>query len=330
MARVRRPSIHDWRSWKWEDYLVYFLSLDAAKARAKGQEPNICEILGESNFPRFCEPIRERLVTQFGGDEPWVSIQMPARNDAMELLSTLASYTLLDIEPGLAELIVADNASSDQTAEVIRQCGATYAFAAEPGMGSARRAAYDAMAGSAEYVWLTDSDARVVRPLRRPHDLACQSTILRTNLNCVSARCDVIGLSTGIVYEYCHWLFRCLRRAAVAMGKAPRVHAWTGPNQFIKKAALDAIGGINAAVPYRAREDHQRMYELARYAKTIGGNMLSAATEPALFDPVYHSGRRRGTVREVIGALKRGRAVPRGGRDSFGFPVHPNDRIDVR
>lgn len=114
------------------------------------------------------------------------------------------------------------------------------------------------------------------------------------------------------------------------MNKAPRVHCWTGPNQFIKRQALDAIGGINAEVPYRAREDHQRMYELARYAKTIGAEMLSAATDKSLFDPVYHSGRRRGTLRDVIAALRKGRHVFKGPRDRYGFPIHPDDRLTSR
>lgn len=162
MARLHRPPLYEWQSWNWEDYLAYFLSLDAAKARAQRRESNICEILSETQFVRFCEPIRERLAAKFNSNQPIVSIQMPARNDAMELLATLVSYTLLDIEPGVAELIVADNGSTDQTAEVIRRCGLKYAFSEQPGMGRARRAAYDAMAPSTEYVWLSDSDARVV------------------------------------------------------------------------------------------------------------------------------------------------------------------------
>ncbi len=326
--RIRRPSLAEWREWCWEDYLAYFLSVDAAKARAMRQPDGVSK-LSQDDLAEFCRPIRERISAMYSSEVPLVSIQMPARNEESELLATLVSYCMLDVEPGVAELIVADNGSADQTEQLIRHCGAKYAFDPSPGMGRARRAAYDAMAPTAHYVWLTDSDARVIGPLRRTRDFASRSTVLRTSMRCMTARPDAIALSTGIVYEYAHWLFRCVRAVAVQLRLAPRVHAWTGPNQFVRRAALDAIGGINPDVPYRAREDHQRAYELARYAKTIGANMLSAATDLALFDPVHHSGRNRGTLAEVLRAIGRGRRAPAAPRDSYGYPVHPQDRIRV-
>jgi len=324
----RRPDPRDWRSWSWDDYLSYFLSRDAAKSRAKQREPNICKIIGETEFRRFCEPIRKRITAKFSANSPVVSIQMPTRNDAMELLATIISYTVLDVAPGEAELIVSDNASTDETPLVIEACGVKSAYASIPGMGKARRAAYDSMAPTVEFVWLTDCDARVVAPLNH-NRLSTRSTILRTNLTTLIERKDVIGLSTGITYEYTHPLFRVLRTVALIVGKAPRVHAWTGPNQFIRRSALDAIGGIHPDIPYRSREDHQRMYELARYAKPRGLHMLSAAHDSSLYDPVYHSGRRRGTIRDLIMLLRRGRQKIELPRDKYGWPIHPRDRIKV-
>ena len=324
---MKRPRLERWMHWSWEDYLVYFLSWPAAKARARRSDAGVVSLLTNEELARFCEPIRARLATMFSGSTPAVSIQMPCRNDQDELLATLVSYTMLDVAPGEAELIIADNASSDRTGTVIEACGVKGVFAPEPGMGRARRAAYDAMSPSAKFVWLTDSDARVLAPIRRFHHLQRRSPILKTNVSWFSANDKVIGVSTGIVYEYTHPVFNLLRAIAVFAGKAPRVHCWTGPNQFVRRSALDAIGGINANVPYRAREDHQRMYELARYGKRIGAQMLSAATIRTLYDPVYHSGRRRGTLRDVLVAAGRGRRVVRAPRDRFGFPIHPADRI---
>jgi glycosyltransferase involved in cell wall biosynthesis len=327
MSRIRRPALAEWRDWDWEDYLAYFLSVDAAKKRAQRKERSVLSFLKSKDFYAFCEPIRQRLEAKFGGHSPLVSIQLPARNEEIELLATLVSYTLLDVENGLAEIIVADNASTDGTQEVIRACGAKYAFAPEPGMGKARRAAYEAMSPSAQYVWLTDCDARTISPLNRKIEIARVSTILRTNLTCMFARSDVIALSTGIVYEWTHPLFRLLRAIAVATGRAPGIHCWTGPNQFVRRSALDAIGGIHPDIPYRSREDHQRVYELARYAKTIKANMLAAGDNPDLIDPVYHSGRRRGTLRDIFTLIKKGRHRPQLPKDKYGFPVHPLDRI---
>jgi len=330
MVKLFRPRLTEWRNWSWDDYLAYFLSSRAAKSRARLRETSVVSSLGKSDFYAFCEPIREKLSGHFGGESPIISIQLPARNDEIELLATLVSYTLLDLEPGLAEIIVADNASSDGTADVIRACGVKYAFAPDVGMGKARRAAYDAMAKSAEFVWLTDCDARVVAPLRVTRDLKRISTVLKTNLRYLGSRPDVIAMSTGIVYEWTHPLFRMLQMIAIAAGLAPRVHCWTGPNQFIRRSALDAIGGIHPDIPYRAREDHQRVYELARYAKTIGANMVTAGDDPSLFDPVYHSGRRRGTLTDVLVLLRKGRHCPHVPKDRFGYPIHPLDRITPR
>lgn len=328
MKRLHRPNVSDWRHWSWDDYLTYFLCLEAAKARARQCEVNICKVLGEQEFRTFCEPIRALLVDKFSAARPIVSIQMPARNDAMELLATLVSYTLLEVGPGTAELIVADNASTDETPLVIEACGVRRAYAAIPGMGKARRAAFDLMSRDAEFVWLTDSDARTVPPMEYWGGCKTRSSILTTNLRILSARPDVVGLSTGIVYEYVHPMFAFLRRIFVRLGRAPRIHAWTGPNQFIRRPALDAIGGIHPDIPYRCREDHQRMYELARYAKPRGLHMLSAASDPTLYDPVYHSGRNRGTFLDIAKLAKQFfRKRPPLLKDRFGWPVHPLDRI---
>lgn len=329
MATLRRPLLSTWRKWDWDDYLAYFLSYEAAKARAQGKDVSVAAALGPRDFLKFCKPIRTRLAKKFAGTSPCLSIQLPARNEEVELLATLVSYTLLDIEDGVAEIVVADNASTDATPDIIHACGVKYAFAATPGMGKARRAAYEAMAKSAVYIWLTDCDARAVRPRRCAADLHTPGSILRTNKTALDERPNVVGLSTGIVYEYSHPLFRCLRCVAVALGRAPRIHCWTGANQFLRRAALDAIGGIHPDIPYRDREDHQRMYELARYAKSVQQHMLSAATDACLLDPVYHSGRRRARLRDVLRAFARQRSSPRAPRDRYGFPVHPKDRIRV-
>lgn len=327
---MKRPQLERWRQWSWDDYLAYFLSGQAAKARARRSDASVASVLTTEELTEFCEPVRARLAPMFSGNTPAVSIQMPCRNDQDELLATLVSYAMLDVAPGEAELIVADNASSDRTGMVIKACGVKGVFAPEPGMGRARRAAYDAMSPSAEFVWLTDSDARVLPPIWRFRDLQQRSPILKTNLRCFNGNDRVIGVSTGVVYEYTYPVFRLLRAIAVFAGKAPRIHCWSGPNQFVRRSALDAIGGINSDVPYRAREDHQRMYELARYGKRIGAQMLSAATIRALCDPVYHSGRRRGTFRDILIAAGRGRQVVHAPRDRFGFPIHPADRVQSR
>lgn len=326
-AKLLRPSLQTWREWTYDDYVAYFLSHDAMRARLRG-ERSVASHLNEGCFEEFCKPIRLQFLRLFGGTSPRVSIQLPAYNEEAELLATLVSYTLLDIEPGVAQVIVADNNSSDHTAAIVHNVGAEYAFCEEKGMGRARRAAYEKMASSAEYVWLTDSDARVVPPLRVHSDLSRKSTIVKTNIAFLDSHPSYAGVSTGGVYEGSHWSYAALHALAVGLRRLPRYHCWTGYNQFVRRAALDAIGGIHPDIPYRDREDHQRQYELARYAKQRGFHMGNANTDPRLVDPVYHSGRRRATLRQVLGGLfgirRRRNDAP---KDRYGFPVHPKDRI---
>lgn len=330
MGRLRRPPLFEWRSWSWEDYLAYFLSFDAAKSRAKKREVNIVSVIGERDFHKFCEPIRERLMEKFCGSQPQVSIQMPARNDAMELLATLVSYTLLNINPGLAELIVVDNGSEDGTDFVISSCGVKGGKCQEKGIGKARAAAYMLTSKSVEIVWLTDCDTRTICPLNtRSRTGSLESSVFSTVITHFTQNPRTIGLSTGWRYEYAHPVFWIIRSALVAIGRAPRIHAWSGPNQTFRRCAIDAIGGIHLDFQHRDRDDHQRAYEIARWAKQKGYNLESAATNLALYDPMYHSGRNRGTLKDVFRAVRQGSHRPRLPRDKFGFPIDPRDRIKM-
>jgi len=281
--------------------------------------------MAHETFVEFCAPVREELVALYGASNaPRVSIVLAAHNEESELLATLVSYSCLNVLPGEAELVVVDNASDDRTAGIIRAAGARYVHCAERGVGYAKRAGVAATSPRSEYIWLSDADVRVVRPFRTYAEAGrAKSSVLRTNVDYLDANPNVLGLSSGGTLESAHWSYWLIHRAAVALGWTRAFSCWSGWNQFVRRDALEAIGGIDPDVLYW--EDQHRHYELARYGKRTGRQLESANRTPALLDPVYQSGRRYATARLV--ARQVGETIQRSRRrlprDEYGYPVHP-------
>lgn len=96
---------------------------------------------------------------------PKVSIIITTRNRAQHLRETLASFRGLALPPDLAaELLVVDNASTDETAEVIKttrlpQMPVRYLHEPKPGQSNARNSGMANTTG--EVILFTDDDVRV-------------------------------------------------------------------------------------------------------------------------------------------------------------------------
>lgn len=73
---------------------------------------------------------------------PSVSVVIPCLNDAEALRTCLASLAVQSVQP--AEIVVVDNNSTDNSAEVARGLGARVVFEAKPGIPAAAAAGYDA------------------------------------------------------------------------------------------------------------------------------------------------------------------------------------------
>jgi glycosyltransferase involved in cell wall biosynthesis len=249
---------------------------------------------------------------------------MPAYREEREILPTLVSWTRVNVRPGEAELIVVDNANTDRTAEIIRACGARYVHCGEPGVGHARAAGVAAAAESAEYLWLLDADVRLLPPYRRERDLAARSSVLRTSLEFMDIHPTYVGISTGSLTESAHWLYRLAHSFAVRTGRSRRYSCWSGHNQFVRRSALEAIGGIDEEVEWN--DDQHRHHELARYAKRTGGHLASANRMPETADPVYHSGRRYATLGLCLRHFREAWSRAELPRDEHGYPVHARNR----
>lgn len=106
-----------------------------------------------------------------------ISVVMIAYNEAMRL--TPAIWSLADqVCDQSVEIIVVDNASSDQTANIIRNCGARYIFQPIKGVGNARQAGLEAAQGAiiisadADTFYPVEYIKNMVRELQKP-GIAC-------------------------------------------------------------------------------------------------------------------------------------------------------------
>jgi hypothetical protein len=108
-----------------------------------------------------------------------VSVIIPARNEAATICKVVET---LQAMPDIAEVVVADNASDDGTAERAREAGARTVFEPRPGMGHALRAGI----GAASHDWVMKVDA----------DLDKFDTALFSRLT--QARAPGVGLIKGV------------------------------------------------------------------------------------------------------------------------------------
>jgi len=293
------PDLNDWRQWGYEDYLWYFLGKDGTRRRLSGSQAPLDVLDSADELYEFCSPIRSRIQDKFDTSDPRVSIAIVAYNEERQLIPTLLSYTCLDCPDGLAELIVVDNNSTDRTREIIQACGARYVFCEEQGTPFARAAGLEAAADSAEYLWMSDGDVRVVPPVEDPSDIGSKGTVFRTSYDYLEAHPETVGVSSGAVIESAHWSYHLIHELAVLTRRTAPYSCWSGSNQFVRKWALESSGGIDTTVLFG--EDQNRHFQLARWAKKHGKHMNSANMDAdALGDPVYYSGRRYASLKMVL------------------------------
>ncbi|QXD16174.1 glycosyltransferase [Rhodocaloribacter litoris] len=318
---MKRPDPGNWRTWQYEDYLRYFLSIEGVRQRMKGRGFPL-DALTDNELWQFCAPIRTRIEEKFGRSEsPRVSIALVAYNEERELIPTLLSYTLLDCPPGLAELIVVDNNSTDRTRDVIQACGARYVLCKEQGTPFARAAGLAASHPDTEYIWMSDGDVRVVPPIKREEDLLRPGTVFQTAYRFLEAHPRTVGVSTGAVIEHAHWSYRLIHILALKLKRTSKYSCWSGSNQFVRKRVLAESGGIDTSVLFG--EDQYRHFQLARWAKANKMHLNSANMSEEIADPVYYSGRRYATLGHVIlhlwDTLKRGSYFE---KDEYGWALH--------
>lgn len=295
------PNPRNWRDWNFTDYVKYFLSYKSAKRRLKGKGFPL-KILCNKDLKKFCKPIRNRVKQKFNASKPNISITLAAYNEELQILPTVLSYTLLKCKDNLAELIIVDNGSDDKTRELAKQCGTKVVKCNKKGLQYVRAKGLSSAYDDSEYIWISDSDVRVVPPFKSDYSILKKSTVLETSYNHLESHSDVAGVSTGVVTEASHWLYSLTHNLALAVGVANEYSCWSGGNQFMRKWALEESGGINVEAG-GSSEDHIRHFQLARWAKKNNMHLHSANMDESLADPVYHSGRRVSSAKRVMESI---------------------------
>lgn len=287
----------DFKNWNKEDYLFNFLSIAAARSRLSEDSFQMSK-LTRNEIEILCAPVRRMIESRYVKESPEISIILRAYNEEKELLPTLVAYAFCCELPARTELIVVDNNSNDRTGLIADCCGVRRVICIQPGIGYATKSGYDSISDSSKYVLISDADVRPSKPFENEPKSA---EFICTSYRYLESNLSAMGVSTGTKLEAAHWSYWLANAFARKMTQRQRnTSYWAGANQFIRRSALDAIGGIDPEIGYGCSEDHARRYALARWCRPQGFQLPDGAFTPDLVDPNYHSGRRHGTLSRVI------------------------------
>lgn len=118
------------------------------------------------------------------GERPRISVVIPVKDDARELAPCLAALAMQD--RAIDEIVVVDNASSDDSAAVAERAGARVVRCDEPGIPAAAARGYDAAVG--DVILRLDADSRP------------PTTWVATMVDALEADVTVAAVSGGAVF----------------------------------------------------------------------------------------------------------------------------------
>lgn len=195
---------------------------------------------------------------------PRLSVIVPAHNAATLLPDTLAALQRSSLPRDQWELLVVDDASTDDTAAVATALGAdrVIRLSGSPrGPGNARNAA----AAVAEGEWLVfiDADVRVHQDTLSRFDVACRG---RGDLVAVFGSYDAMPAASGLLSEYRNLLHRYVH----LQGAGNAETFWAGCGA-VRRDAFTAVGGFDTLrFPRPQIEDIELGYRL----RDRGGRIL--------------------------------------------------------
>ena len=207
---------------------------------------------------------------------PRYSLVIPACNEEAYLARLLDSVDRARRSyaggPEAVEVIVADDGSTDATAEIARARGCLTVAVGAHHIAKARNAG--ASASSGDVLAFVDADSRV-------HPGTA------TEIDRLISSGRVIGGTTGAIFERQSAGLRCTFAALALLGLAFRgVHALRHPAMdtgvvFCARNDLEAIGGYRE--DYRWGEDVWFLFDLRRRGWREGRRLAGATGAPALF-----------------------------------------------
>jgi glycosyltransferase involved in cell wall biosynthesis len=186
-----------------------------------------------------------------------ISLVIPAYNEAAYIGETLR--TALACGTGkFREIIVVDNASTDDTAKIATAFGVRVVHAAQKGLTHARQAGYEASTG--EWIAFIDADTLIT-----PAWLDVAERALR-------ARPDAVSLSGPRRYFGTAWYRRWILNAM--WGAAPVTYRFVGcmilgGNFIVRREAIAQIGGFDTSIEFYGEDT-----DLARRLATVGKTLF--------------------------------------------------------
>ena len=187
---------------------------------------------------------------------PLVSVIIPVRNDARRLAVCLASLAQADYPAERYEVIVVDNGSSDDSADVARAARATVLVHPELRVGALRNRGVAAARG--EILALVDSDHEVPAGWLRAGAASLADDF---EVTVIGSPCLAPPKGTWVQQL---WALHRLR------GHSRRNVEWLGAgNLFLRKRDFDRIGGFDESLV--AAED----VDLCERLKTAEGRIVS-------------------------------------------------------
>ena len=212
------------------------------------------------------------------GARPRFSIVIPAWNEAEYLPECLMSLSHQDF-PGTVEIIVVDNNSSDRTAQVAKEYGATVIH--EPVQGVCQARQTGTVAARGEIVVSSDADTTFAHDWLSRFDHAL---VAEPNLVAVCGPCHWLDAPWwGRAYERLlfgtvSWFHK--RYGRVIYGSATNIafkrSAWTGYNTNLTQGGdeLDLIRRLQRAGPIRFSPDNRTFTSSRRLRKGLAYSLF--------------------------------------------------------
>ncbi len=185
-----------------------------------------------------------------------ITLIIPAYNEEHYIGATLAAAQKAG-KGRFKEIMVVDNASTDNTAEVARQNGARVIFQSQKGLTHARQAGYESV--SSELIAFIDADTLIT------------AQWLDIAERVFTERDDAVSISGPRQYFGTTW-WRCWILNAM-WGMAPIAYRAVGcmllgGNFIVRRSAIRQIGGFDTQIEFYG-EDTDLARRLSKIGKTI-------------------------------------------------------------
>ncbi|MDP2103535.1 MAG: glycosyltransferase family 2 protein [Candidatus Gracilibacteria bacterium] len=232
----------------------------------------------------WCSLFRGR-IQKITSSDPIVSVIFPAFNEEAYLPVMLNALSNIQTSQSI-EFIGVNNASTDRTAEILKESGIICIDEPKKGVSYARQTGLSEAKG--EYIFTTDADTMVPEGW------------IDANLEYFNNDANLVCLSGGAVSQGAHWSYYVARftvqtiRSIIGQ-KGEALMSFVGSNSVYKKVVAEAVGG------YELGSDFGEDNIIARKMGSHG-KILHIRDNPST--RVIMSARRTDTFSKVIHVIR--------------------------